>query len=314
MTQSKLGSEVGGGVVRASTGIGLALVVLATLFWSTSGLFINLIVDGSGISAIALAFWRDLTTFLCLLGGLAAIKPGLLRVHRADLPWLAAMGGIGIGTFHVLWNTTVLINGVGISTVLQCNSPVFVTVFAWLLWREPLTWRKWAAIALAGIGTILIARPGALTGAQLTALGLSTALAASLAYSGITLFTKKLTGSYEPWTILVYAFGFAALALAPFQIGRPLPGSISSVAVGAFLALVLITTIMGYLTYTTGLRRIQASVASIVATSEVPFASLLGYVFLAERMDGWQILGAGLVVSGVILLSLNGWRPRLKVR
>ncbi len=214
----------------------------------------------------------------------------------------------------MLWNITVLINGVGISTVLQCNSPVFVTVFAWLLWREPLTWRKWAAIALAGIGTILIARPGALTGVQLTALGLSTALAASLAYSGITLFTKKLAGNYEPWTILVYAFGFAALALLPFQIGRPLPGPISPTAAGAFLALVLITTIMGYRTYTSGLRRIQASVASIVATSEVPMASLLGYVFLAERMDGWQIVGAGLVVSGVILLSLNGRRPRLKVR
>ncbi|PKO20532.1 MAG: hypothetical protein CVU38_19610 [Chloroflexi bacterium HGW-Chloroflexi-1] len=239
--------------------------------------------------------------------GAAARAPGRSALAGRD-------GGIGIGTFHVLWNITVLINGVGISTVLQCNSPVFVTVFAWLLWREPLTWRKWAAIALAGIGTILIARPGALTGVQLTALGLSTALAASLAYSGITLFTKKLAGNYEPWTILVYAFGFAALALLPFQIGRPLPGPISPTAAGAFLALVLITTIMGYRTYTSGLRRIQASVASIVATSEVPMASLLGYVFLAERMDGWQIVGAGLVVSGVILLSLNGRRPRLKVR
>ncbi len=82
-----------------SAGVGLALVVLATLFWSTSGLFVNLIVNGSGISAIALAFWRDLTTFLCLLGGLAAIKPALLRVHRADLPWLAAMGGSASAPF-----------------------------------------------------------------------------------------------------------------------------------------------------------------------------------------------------------------------
>lgn len=48
----------------------------------------------------------------------------------------------------------------------------------------------------------------------------------------------------------------------------------------------------------------SASVAAIVVTSEVVFASLFAYVFLSERLGWVQWLGAGLVISGVLALSL----------
>jgi drug/metabolite transporter (DMT)-like permease len=85
------------GEQAGSKGIGLLLVVLATVCWSTSGLFISLIVSGSGISPWGLAFWRDLGTFTCLLVGMLLLgSRERLRVKRRDLPWLAAMGAISI--------------------------------------------------------------------------------------------------------------------------------------------------------------------------------------------------------------------------
>lgn len=144
-------------------------MVLATACWSTSGLFISLVVRGSGISPWGLAFWRDLGTFTCLLVGMIIFGSGSkLRVKRRDLPWLAAMGAISIGLFHVMWNMAVLINGVSVATVIQANAPIFVTVMAWLLWREPLTRRKIGAIALAFLGTVLIARLDGLGAKQIT--------------------------------------------------------------------------------------------------------------------------------------------------
>ncbi|MBC8333300.1 MAG: EamA family transporter, partial [Anaerolineae bacterium] len=45
----------------------------------------------------------------------------------------------------------------------------------------------------------------------------------------------------------------------------------------------------------------------IMNTTEVAFAAILAYFILGERLDIWQIIGAALVVSGVILISLpNG--------
>jgi drug/metabolite transporter (DMT)-like permease len=284
---------------------GFGLVILATMCFSTSGIFIKGVMQGGGVNAIGLAFWRVTVTFACLLVGLAVLQPRLLRVRRRDLPWLAGLGALAMGTFQVLWILSVLTNGVSIATVIQCTSPVLVTLLAWVIWREALTWRKWGAIALTCAGTCLVAGLTSAQGLQVSVLGLLIALGSALAYAGITLFTKKLAAGagYNSWTILTYGFGFASLALLLFQFGRPLPEPAGWQAYGAFAALVLIPTIGGYTFYTQGLRHLQASVASITGMAEVPFAAFNGYVFLGERLDALQALGALIVMGGVALLS-----------
>ncbi|MGA9532625.1 MAG: DMT family transporter [Anaerolineales bacterium] len=311
MTRAPISTETRESDSAAPTSAGgIALVLLATACWSTSGIFIRFISDGSAYSPVGLAFWRDLTTFLVLLIGLALIDRSLLRVKRRDLPWLAAMGAFSIGVFHVLWNTSVLLNGVSVSTVIQCSAPVFVTVMARFLWQEPVTRSKLMAIALASTGIVLIARLSAGSGVRITLYGLAVALLSALFYGSFSLFGKKLTGTYRSWTILVYVFGFAALVLLPFRAGEPGPWTLEPRVLASFSGLVLLTTVAGFGLYTAGLHRLQASVASITSNSEVVFAAALSYVLLGERLDPRQILGALLVVGGVSLLSASRFSSR----
>lgn len=297
--------EAAGG--RSALGVGL--VLFATVGWSLGGVFVHAVITGSQTSSLTLAFWRVLSTFFCLLLGLAVIRPRLLRIAPRDIWWLAGLGALAMGSFQALWLTSIVVNGLSVATIVQCNAPVIVTLLARLFWREPLTWQKWAALACAGLGTTLISLPGGGGNIHITALGIIIALGSAFAYGAITLFTKQLAGHYAQWTILVYAFGFATLALLPLQLGRPLPSAISGRAWLAFAALVLITTIGGYALYFSGLRRLPASVASIVAMAEVPLSAVWSYLFLGERLDLLQVLGALAVVSGVLLLSLR-LRPR----
>ena len=102
----------------------------------------------------------------------------------------------------------------------------------------------------------------------------------------------------------MYVFLFGWLTLLPFQFGQPLPWPVPVPALGYLTALILFSTIGGYGIFTLGLGRLQASVASITATTETVFAAVLAYFILSERLDFWQILGAVLVISGVILVSL----------
>lgn len=284
---------------------GLVLVVFATLCWSTSGIFINLITDATQISAVGLAFWRDLSTTLILLGGISLIRPQHLKVKRKDLPWLIAMGAISIGTFHILWNTSVVVIGASLATVMQSNAPIFVTVMAWFLFREPLTARKIIAVALAAIGTVLIGGAHGPGNIQVTTQGLLIALGSAITYGTLSLFGKKLSGNYPSWTILLYIFGFGTLTLLPWQFNRSLPSPISLETVLLFLGFLLISTILGFGLYTTGLQKLQASVASITATTEILFAYILAYLILGERLDFWQLLGSVLIISGVVLVSLQ---------
>jgi drug/metabolite transporter, DME family len=286
---------------------GYLLVLTAAAAWSTSGLFIRWTVASSGVSALSLAFWRDLTTFACLLLGLVLLKPGSLRVERRDLPWLAGMGAVGVGAFHVLWNLTILQIGYAAATVLLYFSPAFVSLMAWLIWHEPLTRFKILAIVMTLAGCVLVAGREQLTAVQLTAGGLILGLVTAMAYGSFSLFGRPVARRYAPWTVLAYGFGFGALALLPFQFAAPLPPwPVPTSGWIWFAGLVFVATILPFGAYLAALKWLPVSVASILAASEVAFGALIGYVVFGEGLEGWQIVGAALVVGGVVLIATRG--------
>ena len=285
---------------------GVALVVLATIFWSSSGIFISFIMEGSDLSAVGLAFWRDLSTFLVLLIGIVVTNPKRLHVKKSDLPWLAAMGAISIGIFHILWNNAVVMIGASLATVIQCNAPIFVTIMAYFVFQEAITSHKLTAIALAVVGTVLVSGLVGNSGEwKIVPIGLLIALGSAVLYGTFSLFGKKISGEYSPWTILLYVFGFGTIALFLYQLGTPDPWPSSPAIIPWFAGLVLISTIAGFASYTSGLQKLPASTASITAMTEILFASVMAYIFLGERLDVWQILGAILITSGVVIVSLN---------
>jgi DME family drug/metabolite transporter len=282
------------------------LVLGAAAAWSTSGLFIRWTMAGSELSALSLAFWRDLATFLCLLACLSLVRPRWLRVERRDLPWLAALGAIGVGTFHVLWNLTIVHINYAIATILLYSSPAFVTLMAWLFWREPLTRFKILAILLTLSGCVLVAGREQLSGIEMTAGGLILGLIAALAYGSFSLFGRQVAARYSPWTVLTYGFGFGALALLPFQFGGTLPLPVPAATWAWFAGLVLLATIAPFGAYLAGLAHLPVSVASILAASEVVFGSLIGYLIFGEQLEAMQFAGAGLVIAGVLLIAWKG--------
>jgi drug/metabolite transporter (DMT)-like permease len=269
-------------------------------------LFIRWTAASGGVSALSLAFWRDLATFVSLLTGLALFRRDWLRVERRDLPWLAALGVVGVGTFHVLWNLSILYLGYAAATVLLYASPAFVTLTAWLVWREPLTRFKVVAVALTLAGCVLVAGPEELAGIELTAGGLILGLAAALSYGSFSLFGRQVAPRYSSWTILTYGFGFATLALLPFQFGAPPPWPVPPETWIWFASLVFGATIAPFAIYLAALRRLPASVGSILSASEVVFGSIVGQVFFGEHLQGWQFVGAGMVVAGVVLIARKG--------
>jgi len=291
-----------------SAGRGYLLVLGAAAAWSTSGLFIRWTVASGGLSALSLAFWRDLTTFVSMFLGLALFRREWLHVKPRDLPWLAGLGIVGVGTFHVLWNLAMLRLGYAAATVILYSAPVFVTVMARLIWREPLTWPKIAAIVLTLAGCVLVAGLEKLAGTDLTAGGLILGLSAALTYGSFSLFGRRLTGRYSPWTILTYGFAFGTLTLLPFQFGIEQPWPVPAETWLWFAGLVYVATIAPFAAYLTGLTHLPVSVASILAASEVVFAALIGYAVFGEQLQGWQPLGAALVVGGVLLLATRANR------
>lgn len=284
---------------------GIILVIIATIGWGSSGIFIVNIVEKSGLSPVGLAFWRDLVSSIILLVGLLVINPKLLLVKKADLPWLIGMGVISIGIFHIFWNITVLRVGASLATVLQSNAPIIVTLLAWILFKEELSIRKILAIIAAAGGTILAAGVIGQQDLHLDPLGIWVGLGAAITYASLSLFGKKLSGEYNFWTITFYIFAIGTITIFLFQGGRPDPWPVGSGILPWMLGFVLMSTMVGFALYTKALSLLPASVAVIISTAEILSAAVLSAIFLGERMGIWQILGAALIILGVILVSLK---------
>ena len=285
------------------------LVVVAAACWGTSGIFVKLITVDTGVSALSLAFWRDITTFTILFLGLVLSRRDWLRVRRSDLPWLVGMGA-SLGIFHVFWNLNVFINGVAVATVQQAAMPAIVTVAAWFLWHESLSWSKIVAIVLTFAGTVLVSGVDVLGQSELSLVGLLVGFGTPTLYASWNLFGKRVRQSYNPLTSLTYSFGFGALILFPFQFFTPQPFPVGTSSLLWFAALIGLSTLVPFSLYIFALGRLPASVASILAMSEIAFVAVYAYVLLGERMTSSQILGAMLVVGGVLLLSWYRWRTR----
>jgi drug/metabolite transporter (DMT)-like permease len=282
--------------------LGSLAVLIATACWGTSGLFVKLILANQEVSALALAFWRDLATCLVLLIGLRLLRPRWLKVERKDLLWLVGLGA-SIGVFHIFWNLAVFLNGAAVATVQQAAMPAIVAIAARLIWDEPLTGRKIVAIVLTFVGTVLVSGVNVLGEADLTLFGFLVGLGTPITYASWNLFIKKVRDGYNPFTTLTYGFGFGALVLLPIQFFTPQPTGAPPSTLLHFAGLIVVATIGGFSIYTFALGRLQASVATILAMAEIPIVAVYAYVLLGERMTIDQIIGAVLVVAGVLMLS-----------
>jgi drug/metabolite transporter (DMT)-like permease len=67
---------------------GILLVIATTACWGTSGIFIQHIVQKSGLSAVGLAFWRELISSMVLLLGILITRPKLLIIKKKICPGL----------------------------------------------------------------------------------------------------------------------------------------------------------------------------------------------------------------------------------
>ena len=69
------------------------------------------------------------------------------------------------------------------------------------------------------------------------------------------------------------------------------------------IGLGLLPTVLSFLLYTTGLKNIESSTASILATVEPVAAVLVGMALFQEKLLGGQVIGALLILSSILIIS-----------
>ena len=287
-------------------GYGLALV--AACLWATLGLFYTGL-EAYGLPRVTIVFYRAAIAAVILFIALGWRRRNWLRLEWRDWPFFAAFGLIGVAAFYVVYIQAIALTGMGMAAVLMYTAPAWVTLLSAILFKEPLSALKGLAVTLACGGCALVGQVYSLSSVRLNLWGILAGLGAGLTYGLYTLFSKLAQRRYTSWATLLYALGLGALFLLPLQARADLVRAVAQPTTLLWLLMLgLIPTLGGGVAFNAALRRIPASNASIVATLEPAVATLLGWLFLDERLQALQLLGAGLILAAVVILQLES-RP-----
>jgi probable blue pigment (indigoidine) exporter len=80
-----------------------------------------------------------------------------------------------------------------------------------------------------------------------------------------------------------------------------LPRHLTARNVAGLIYLVVISGIVAYAIWFWGLERLSASAVTFLTLLNPVTAALLGWVVLDQRLNSWQIVGALLILSSVVL-------------
>jgi drug/metabolite transporter (DMT)-like permease len=296
---------------------GYLIALLSAVFLSTTAIFIRHLTQTYQMPALILAFWRDVFVTLTLLPVLGLLRPALLRISRAHLRYLV-LYGLALALFNSFWTLSVALNGAAVATVLVYCSAAFTALLAWRLLGEALSWPKLLAVVLGLGGCTLVA--GAYDPAvwQANLGGILTGIFSGLLYAIYSLLGRSASQrGLNPWTTLLYTFGFASVFLLGFNLlpGGLLPGSAArpqeflwlGSAAGGWLVLFLLAagpTVAGFGLYNVSLSYLPSSVANLIVTLEPAFTALIAFFLFGEMLTSIQIVGALLILSGVVLLRI----------
>jgi drug/metabolite transporter (DMT)-like permease len=278
--------------------LGLALVALAALFWSTSGIFVRLIT-------------ADLMTMLFLRGVFAGSgvmfvylllegKAGLLRLRNLSAPVFAV----------ALCSATSMITGIGSmrfttvaeALIIYATVPFMTAALAWLVLREVPSLRTLIAGLIALFGVVIMLKDSSWDGSLF---GKGLAVFMTLGMAGMTTIMRRHQDvpmlpamALSAWICSFITFWFAS----PLSVdGRDL------LLIAAFG---IIQNATGLVLYAIWSRKIPAAEATLIAALEVPFTPIWVWLFLGEFPSGAVLIGGAIVMVALFGHILTEIRPR----
>lgn len=292
--------------VRSAFARGVLICLAGTAIWSTTAIFIGHLSNHYRLPPLVLAFWRDLFVALGLAVGLSLVRPSLLRIPhpRRNLIFFVAYG-LTLALFNALWTTSVAINGAAVATVLVYSSPAFTALAERRLFGERFGPARVVALVLSLTGCVLASGVYDRDAWIVNPLGIAVGLSSGWAFTAYSLFGKAAhRRGISPWTATFGAFTMATVFLLLLQhrdtlfwLGPQVSGWL------LLTTLALVPTIGGYGLYTVSLAYLPAAVANMIVTLEPVMTGIMAYLILGERMTSIQLLGGGLILTGVFLLQ-----------
>ncbi|MDW2743482.1 EamA family transporter [Atlantibacter subterraneus] len=292
---------------------GMLYVLLAAIFWGSSGVAAQYIMEQSQISAPFLTMIRLLFSgfILLTLSFMQGDKIFAMFKIRRDAISLVIFSLFGALLVQFTFLVAIEKSNAATATILQFLSPTIIVMwFAAILKKRPSRYVI-MAVATSLIGTFLLVTHGNPTSLSISGAALFWGIASAFAAAFYTTYPSKLIGQYGTLPIVGWSMLIGGAALLPFYSGQHSGVTINSHVLMAFFYLVVVGTALTFSIYLKGAQMIGGPKASILSCAEPLSSALLSLALLGISFTLPDWLGTLLILSSVALISLDS---RRKVR
>ena len=296
-----------------ASGLGFAVVSAAS--FGLAGSLGRGLMD-AGWSAAAAVTVRVLVAAAVLAVPAALALRGRWSLLRRNLATLTGYGVVAVAGCQLCYFNAVAHMQVGVALLIEYIAPVAVIGWLWLRHGQRPGRLTVAGAAVAGAGLVLVL--DLVSGAEVSLVGIVWALGAM---AGVTVYFVVSSHEAEalPGSVLA-AGGLLVGGIFLLLVGAlgivPMTATTRRVEFDGFgvawwvpvAALGVVTAALAYVAGIAATRRLGSRLASFVGLAEVLAALVFAWLLLGELPRGIQVLGAVLVLSGVIVVKLGEGR------
>lgn len=280
---------------------GELLVFLSAMGFATMGV-LGKMAYRNGLNTTTLLFLRFFIAAIILFFASYFFKKSL-KISKKEILIAFVFGFIGYNLVSFCYFYSLNFIPASITAVIFFTYPIYVTIFSFVLFREKLTHNKILSLTLGIVGILAIVSPSK---AHIDYRGIIFSLLGGILYAFYVLgLSHPDVKKIDSVKMSFYTNAFAASGMAASSIiTNSFIFPINKLALGYAILIGIFATSFAMLALCAGVKRIGAVKGSIIANMEIVVACILGAIFLKEHMGIYQLMGAVLIITSAVIVSL----------
>jgi drug/metabolite transporter (DMT)-like permease len=293
-------------------GAGLLVALGAAFSFGMSGAWARGLIDAGWTPGAAVTARVWVAALVLLVPTILALR-GRWSVLRRNAGMVIGYGLLAVTATQLFYFQAVAVMDVGIALLVEYTAPIAVVLWLWLRRGEKPTRRSILGAVIAFAGLVLML--DILTGARVDAAGILWSLGAMVGAATYFVLSAREDTGMPPIVLAGSGLLLGAIGLTVAGLTGILPMAFTFGEVAyrfgtvpwfvPVLAIGLLATALAYVLGIASTRMLGSRLASFVALAEVVAALLFGWMLLGQLPEPLQLLGAALVLAGVVVVKLG---------
>lgn len=279
-------------------------LVMTAMFWG--GTFIATRIAAQTFGPFTGAGIRYTIALVFLLPLAFHQNRQMFRIKGSQLPILILLGLSGIFAYNYFFFKGLKTIPASRGALLAALNPTIVMVLSAIVYKEKITLRKLIGIIISLTGVVIVISRGkiiellsSIESGDLFMLG------CPLTWAVYTLAARPALKHASPLQATTWASLSGGLMLLLLAFTEPYPQDVPLKVWGALFYLGLIGTVVAFVWYYDGIKKIGPTRASIFNNLVPVFAVLFSVIILKEKVSWYTWIGGGMVIGGVLFVNLQ---------